>query len=179
MVAPSVSPSAAASTAIELYDVDGDSVLSEDEVQNCPAMKMNFAVYDANANGSLDEAEIEARIHGLTRHRIALFPLTAKVTLDRRPLAGAEVVLEPEPYLGESVRPARGTTRNNGVAKLAVAADELPEAQQGIEATHVGSFKVRITHPESDVPAKYNVQTELGYETVLGSPSVDFNLTTK
>lgn len=179
MVAPSVSPSSAAAAAIELYDVDGDAVLSEDELQKCPAMKMNLAAYDANANGRLEESEIEARVHDLTRHRIALFPLTAKVTLDRRPLAGAEVVLEPEPYLGESVKPARGTTGANGVAKLAVAADDLPESQQGIDATHVGSFKVRISHPEVDVPAEYNIETELGYETVLGSPSVDFALTTK
>jgi hypothetical protein len=41
---------------------------------------------------------------------------------------------------------------------------------------HYGTFKVRITHPSIQIPAKYNTETELGYETEVGNPYANFDL---
>ena len=176
---PSVDPSSAAEEAIVLYDSDSDGALNEAEYSKCPAFVKHLAQYDANGDGSIDRDEIEARITDLRRRRVALTPLRAIVILDGRTLPGANVVLEPEPFLGDSVKQANGTTNAQGVAKMQIAAEDLPEGQQGIRAVHVGSFKIRVTHPDKDIPDKYNVNTELGYETLFGSPSVHIRLSTK
>lgn len=45
--------------------------------------------------------------------------------------------------------------------------------------SNIGTYKVRITHPTVNLPAKYNVNTTLGYESQLGSPVAKFDLSAK
>ena len=41
---------------------------------------------------------------------------------------------------------------------------------------HYGTYRVEITHPTINIPAKYNTATTLGYETERGNPSTSFEL---
>jgi hypothetical protein len=52
----------------------------------------------------------------------------------------------------------------------------VPEHLHRLKLVHYGTFKVRITHPSIEIPAKYNTETELGYETEPGKPNVRFQL---
>jgi hypothetical protein len=174
--APSVDPSAAAAQAIELYDSSGDGALDDAELKKCPGLLLKKANYDQDANGSLSQEEIEGEISELFGHGTGGTQLRCFVTYQGRPLAGANVVMEPEPYLGEAVRSATGTTDGAGTAQMAIPAEYLPSHLQRVKAVHYGTFKFRITHPTTAIPSKYNTQTELGYETEINNPLVKFDL---
>ena len=96
--------------------------------------------------------------------------------MDGRPLSGATVKLIPEKYLGDEIKAAVGVTNDGGSATMRIPDEDLPEAQRGIVGVHYGTYKVEITHPTMKIPAKYNTQTTLGYETERGNPYADFDL---
>jgi hypothetical protein len=174
--APKVDATTAAGAAVERYDANGDGLLSKQELAKCPAILGKLSAYDRNGDSSVDKAEIEHQLSQLLKHGTGGTQLSCLVTYKKKPLGGAEVVLEPEPYLGSEVQTARGTTNGSGSAQLAIPAEYLPSHLQRMKAVHYGTFKVRITHPSISIPAKYNTETELGYETEIGNPMVRFEL---
>ncbi|MCA9261433.1 MAG: EF-hand domain-containing protein [Planctomycetales bacterium] len=174
--APDVDPEECARLAFESYDANSDDRLDAAELKACPAVSAKFAVYDANEDGAVDPAEFAARLENLFGKRVGLTQLKCSVTLRGRPLAGARVEFEPEPYLGEGIAPASGETDEDGSAQMSVAKERLPSDLQRLRAVHYGTYKVRITHPQLALADRYNVETELGYETESGNPSVSFDL---
>jgi hypothetical protein len=176
---PEVDPEAAAESAISDYDADGDGALGADELVKCPGILSKLALYDADKNGAVEQAEIARRIGELFKHNPGATQLTCSVTYRGRPLADAEVVFEPEEYLGEEIQVARGVTDAAGVAAIGIPPEFLPEHLHRLKALHYGTFKVRVTHPSIALPARYNAATELGYETESGNPNVGFILTDK
>lgn len=173
--APSVDVDAAAVEAIKLYDADGDGALSQQELAKCPGVLAKLAVYDRNGNGSVEPSEIVQHLNRLL-NRTGGTQLDALVLYKGRPLAGANVVLEPEPYLGEAVQESNGVTDGSGSAELAIPPEFVPEHLRRISTVHYGTFKVRITHPTVTLPPKYNTDTELGYETEPGKQTARFDL---
>jgi hypothetical protein len=100
------------------------------------------------------------------------------ITLDGKPLAGAEVSFQPESAAGS---PALGETDQQGRYEM--------RHSRSRKGAQVGLHKVRITtaiERENDrgkiirarerVPAKYNVKTELVREVKSGSNTIDFEL---
>jgi hypothetical protein len=174
--APEVDPSTAAAEAMELYDVNGDGALDDTELKKCPGLLLKKANYDKDTSGALSQAEIEGEMAQLFGHGTGGTQLRCFLTYQGRPLAGANVVMEPEPYLGEAVRAASATTDGAGTAQMAIPAEYLPSHLQRVKAVHYGTFKFRITHPTIAIPPKYNTETELGYETEINNPLVKFDL---
>lgn len=174
--APDVAPSAAAAEAITLYDLNRDGVLSSDELKHCPAIQAKLRVYDADGNGAVSRQEVEARLADLFKHGTGGTQLNVLVTLAGRPLADADVLLEPEPYLGGGVQPAKGKTNGSGAAQMGISPDYLPSHLQRLKAVHYGTYKVRVTHASTLIPEKYNVKTEIGYETEVGNPFLRVDL---
>lgn len=181
VTAPNIDPDTAAAAALELYDSNHDGSLSKAELAKNPAVLLSFAAYDLNGDGAIGGDEFVARLSELYGKRIGLTEVSSKVTYQGRPLKDAVVVFEPEPYLGEEIPEARGTTDANGTASMTIAAEFLPEnlRQRNRSLTKVGTYKVRITHPNMSLPDKYNTQTTLGYETQIGSPFATFSLSAK
>ncbi len=174
--APKVDPTQAAAKAIELYDKDGDGALSETELVKCPGMRGHLTMYDKNGNKKVEQEEIAGRLTELYKHGTGATQIICVVKYKGRPLADADVVLEPEPYLGGDVQAARGTTNGSGSVDLGIPAEFLPKHLAKIKAVHYGTYKVRITKPSASLPAKYNTDTEIGYETEVGNPNVYFDL---
>ncbi len=174
--APDVDPAAAGAEAMTLYDANKDGALDLDELAKCPGLLVKIASYDKDGNGKLEEQEIVDGVGVLFKNGTGGTQLQALVSYKGRPLAGAEVVLEPEPYLGRGIQTAKGTTNGSGATQLGIPAEFLPSHLQQMKAVHYGTFKVRITHPTTSIPAKYNTETELGYETEVGNPLVRFDL---
>jgi hypothetical protein len=174
--APSVDPPSAAVQAMELYDSNEDGALDNDELKKCPGLLLKKERYNADGNGSLSQSEIEEGINKLFGRGTGGTQLRCTVLYKGSPLAGAKVVMEPEPYIGEAVQTATGTTDGAGTTQLAIPAEFLPSHLHRVKAVHYGTFKVRITHPQIAIPPKYNSETELGYETEVNNPLVRFDL---
>jgi hypothetical protein len=177
--APEVNTESAAIGAIAQYDGNGDKSLSMEELAKCPGILSKITLYDKNADKTIDQQEIADRLADLLKYGTGGTALTAVVSLNGKPLRGAAVVLEPESYLGAEVQTAEGTTNGAGSAALGIPPEYVPEHLRRKKMVHFGTFKVRITHPSVPIPAKYNSDTELGYETEPGNPYVQFALTSK
>jgi hypothetical protein len=174
--APKVDPSVAAGKAISSYDQDGDKALSDGELAKCPGILNHLAMYDKNGDKKVEEDEIVARLTDLFKHGTGATQIICVVKYKGRPLADAEVLFEPEPYLGGDVQIAKGTTNGSGSVDLGIAPEFLPKHLARIKAVHYGTYKVRITKPSAPLPAKYNTETTLGYETEVGNPYANFDL---
>jgi hypothetical protein len=177
--APEVDAESAAARAMELYDANDDAALNKEELAKCPGILAQIKTYDQNANSAVEEDEIRRRLSELLKYRTGATGLNALVLYNGRPLSGATVVLEPEPYLGDQVQKAEGVTDGAGSADLGIPQEFVPEHLRRIKCVHYGTFKVRVTHPTVELPAKYNTATELGYETQPGDPYVRFALSSK
>ena len=173
---PRIDPERSAADAIRLYDADKDGSLNAAELAKCPGMLAEIKSYDRDGNGLVSQAEIAARIKDLRSHGVGLTRLNCDVTINGRGLKDATVEFEPEPYLGDEIQAAQGITDADGVAQMAIPNDKLPADQQGLKAIHYGTYKVRITHPKTKLPAKYNTETTLGYESRPGDPYATYAL---
>jgi hypothetical protein len=176
---PFIDPVEASRQAMELYDTDHDGELSDQELAACPGILQHRDVYDTDHNGKISRQEVEDRILSLRSSRVGLTILQVQVRLDGRPLISAVVKLIPEKYLGDDIKAAVGTTAGGGLASMRIPEEDLPAAQHGLAGVHYGTYKVEITHPTVKIPAKYNTQTTLGYETEPGNPYVNFDLKSK
>lgn len=174
---PRIYPDEAGRLAISDYDTNNDGVLSRDELaQQAPGLLKSLSVYDTNGDKAISADEIAARLRYWQEEGTGLKVLECLVTLDGRPLPGATVVFDPEPFLGNAIKPATGATDGRGMATLAVAQEDLKSSERGLHAVYVGVYKVRITHPDYDIPPQYNTETTLGQETAYDSPG-QINLT--
>ena len=78
--------------------------------------------------------------------------------------------------MGPNVKPATGVTMPTGLTRLSHAEEFLPKTANGRPMYGVtsGTFKVEITHPSRNIPARYNTATELGEEIAYDlNPSGD------
>jgi len=145
---PSIDADESGAQAMAQYDRDNDGLLSKDELENCPAILHRIERYDFDQDGQVSAAEIAKRVGELQKSKVALMPLGVKVTFNGRPLAGAEVRLIPETFLGEAVQSASGTTDKYGMTTPAIAADKLPADLADIRGVHLGLYQVEISHPK-------------------------------
>jgi hypothetical protein len=159
-----VDPGSAATGAMAKYDKDGDGQLSEAELGSCPAILSALASIDRDKDGRVSGTELEDRIQFWMDSRTRMAAVTCIVTLDGRPLGGATVKIVPETFLADNVAPGSGVTMDNGMAMLRARDEDLPAAWQGLRGVQLGLYCVEITHPDKQVPAKFNTQTTLGLE---------------
>lgn len=168
---PDVDPADASEQAMELYDTDHNGSLSDQELANCPGIQRHQQLYDKDGNGAISREEIEEQLRQLLSSRVGVTTLRIDVRMKGRPLAGAQIKLVPEKYLGEDVKVAYGTTNARGTARMDIRDADSLSSEQGLLGVHYGTYKVEVTHPEVSIPEKYNTQTTLGYETEKGNPN--------
>jgi hypothetical protein len=159
--APSLSADDAAAKAIAAYDTDRDGAIGGDELKQCPALAGAVERIDKNGDKKLSAEEIAARMRLFLETNSGITNVPCHFTIDGRPLKGAEVIFEPEAFMGSSFKPARGTTDENGAVSL------MTEGMN-LEGVPYGFFRVRVSKKGADgketVPARYNEQTTLGQE---------------
>jgi EF hand domain-containing protein len=162
---PKVDPEEAVASAMEQFDKNGDGELDKSELAACPALLDALGEYDTNGNKMIGRDELALRIGNMYSRKISLTAADCKVTLNKKPLAGAKILFVPEEFLGAGTTvAAEGVTDQFGLAIMAIPAENLPEELRRHKKTQVGVYRVEITHPSKTIPAKYNTQTELGYE---------------
>ena len=160
---------------MELYDTDHDGQLSDKELEACPGIRMHRDLYDADHDGKISR---RGRGQNSKAQSIACRPnKVGSPSAFGRPATGrSHGEASPEKYLGNDIKGAVGITGPAGAASLSIPDEDLPASQHGLTGVHYGTYKVEITHPTIKIPAKYNTQTTLGYETERGNPFVDFDL---
>jgi hypothetical protein len=180
---PQHDPAAAAKEAIATYDKNSDGAIAGDELKAVPALvdhpQLPVKLTDKNSDGRITADEIQGRIQAWLDSKVGIMSFHCTVKLDGKPLSGAKVVFEPEAFHKGAVNEATGTTGEDGSAVMAVDQAKLPEHLKGINGMQTGFYKVRITHPSTSVPAKYNTETTLGQEVssdAVGSINVTFDL---
>src|SRR5262245_39706088 len=113
---PKIDPASAATQALELYDKNHDGKLNQGELAQCPGVLISIEKYDTNNDKMIDEEEFRTRLQSLLKHGTGGTELAAHVIYQGKPLAGATVVFEPEPYLGDDIQTGQGVTSNAGIA---------------------------------------------------------------
>jgi hypothetical protein len=153
---PQVSASQAAAQAMEMYDADKDGKLSGAELQKCPSL----AKLAAGGQGVTADV-IAGRIQAWKNMGVARMPIGFTVLRNGKPLAGAEVKFVPEKFLGENMVVCTGKTNENGVANPSIPTSGELYDPEGIPP---GFYRVEVTKPGTEIPAKYNAETVLGLE---------------
>jgi hypothetical protein len=183
---PSIDAGDAASQAMDMYDKDGDGAIAGSELDGAPALKASMDTLDANKDGAVQEEEIVQRIETWQATKIGIMPVGSGVTLDGRPLVGATVTFDPEPFLGDDIKTAVGETGPSGSATVSIPKDQRPtsDTPAGIQ---IGFYRVRVSKVvdgKETIPAKYNTETTLGQQVAPDDPAIlrqnmSFALTTK
>jgi hypothetical protein len=171
---PAINASRAGSQAMEQYDTNGDDVVSGAELDKAPALKAALARLDTNSDGGVSADEVTARVEAWQAMRTGLASVRCHVTLDGQPLVGAEVVFEPEEFLGEEIKTAAGKTNQFGDAAPTIPPEERPDPTLPGGA-HFGLYRVRIskvTNGRELIPARYNKESILGQEVSYDDPGM-------
>jgi hypothetical protein len=143
--APNVNAQSAAAEAIRLYDKDADGQLNDSELAACPAI--NSAKYDTNKDGRVSGDEIAQRLQQIYAAGIGVMEVHCSVARGGRPLEGATVRFVPEPFLGDAILPASGTTDSRGATTPSVSGDQLPGNLRNVSVMQAGLYRVEIEHP--------------------------------
>ena len=174
---PAIDPAVAAVKALEAYDADRNGSIAGAELDASPALKSALERLDANRDGGVSADEIVARVNAWKAMKTALTSVRCLITLDGRPLPGATVTFEPEPFLGEHVKTATGQTNQFGDAAPTVADADKPDPSLP-GGVHFGFYTVRITKPggsRDGVPERFNANSTLGLEVAYDEPGIRDN----
>jgi len=164
---PGINASAAGAKAIEMFDANKDGKISGEELNKCPGVKAAIAQIDPSGQGITAEA-ITARIKAWQATKLGRMSMACRVTRNGQPLAGATVKFVPEPFLGENMKVAKGTTDQNGMAMISIETSG-PKDPPGVPP---GLYRVEITKEGMNIPAKYNTETILGQEVALDAKGI-------
>ncbi len=162
---PEINAGAAGRAAMKEYDTNKDGKAAGDELLKAPSLNAAIDNLDQDGDKAVSAEEVTARIEKWQESKLGRMSMIITVTFRGKPLQGASVVLEPEKFLGENVKAAKGTTDQHGMVVVRTVDSELPGVAPGL-------YKVKITKEGMNLPAKYNKQTTLGIEVAVDSKDV-------
>lgn len=158
IVPPALDPEAVTTAVLSRADADSDGIVEEAELAAVPALVGAVEDMDADHDGGISKAELRRWFDRLHTSRIAITSFAGNVRHLQRPLANVTVKLTPEPFMGQDMKAAEGTTDADGRFSATIPGSKYP----GINC---GLYRVEITGQGNDgkpVAAKYNAQSILG-----------------
>lgn len=166
---PSFDADEAAEQAMALYDTNGDGYVAGDELGNAAGLKAAIKNLDTDKDEKISPEEIAERVRVWDRSEIGMMMFDSIVLMDGRPLAGAQITLEPDEFLGEVLQAAVDVTDLGGNARVRIPKENrpTPDTPAGMQA---GIYKVRVSKVvggKETIPAKYNTETILGQEVSM------------
>lgn len=158
---PDWDPSGISETVMELFDSDGNGLLSGDELKKSPGLLAGLDIIDTDDDQKISAAEIVARFELYEQQKLGLRDRKFRVTYNGKPLADANVKLVPEPFLEDVIEPATGVTGPDGNVQPSSGVD-------GLRGMRPGYYRIEVTSDKVKLPAKYNTETVLGAEVSPG-----------
>jgi hypothetical protein len=160
IAAPEWDPSEQASAALEALDADSDGKLQEEELAKAPGLAAGAKHIDNDGDGAVSADELRTRFEMFETAGVALRTPSFVVKYRGRPLAEADVKFIPEPFLKDVVEPAHGKSDADGSV--------LPTGPiAGVVGMRPGYYRVEVSSPKVNLPAKFNSATTLGVEVPL------------
>ena len=171
---PSIDADAAGLAAVEQYDSSGDGKIDADELGRTPSLRRALGRLDTDNDGAVSAAEISARIRNWQESKIGLTQVSCQVNYNGQPLQGATITFEPEEFLGGSIKACAGKTGKEGNTMLSIPGGlhDSPGGAAGLPGGAPGFYRIKITSPDIELPAKYNTDTVLGAEIANDAESV-------
>jgi hypothetical protein len=172
----------AATDAISACDKNNDGKLDENELDAIPAIKNDLPQFDKDNNKSIDANEIAERLEQSQALKVALVPCSFVVKLDGKPLADADVTLEPESFLASTLQPCIGKTDPTGRVSPSKTASNKDGDNSGLTGVPPGLYKLKIIHPKLEKLPQYHSETKLGLHVASDNPNLmmlEFALTSK
>lgn len=157
---------------VKKYDKNGDGGLDDTELKSVDGLARAKSRFDANSDGKITADEIDARIAKWVESKIGLTQFSVGFTYGNKPLDGATIKLVPEDWLGTEVKPGTGTTDATGRANIVMAQEDLRADEKGLPGMRLGVYRVEVTHPSIQLPAKFNTQSEIGVEVANDDPEM-------
>ena len=175
---PDFDPSESADKALELYDADGSGALSQAELENCPGIGTALDRFDSDGNGEVSGEEIEARIEEWIEKKSSSLAISISLRMNGKPLGNAKIEMVPASYMGDLGLTIQGHTGPRGSSRLVINKDKSNEEFHDLPGIPPGLYTIRVTHPDKDIPAKYNTDSTLGAEISyeMGREGVSLNL---
>jgi hypothetical protein len=164
---PALSPEKSAEQAMQEYDSDGNGSISVEEAAASPGLTAAFEKIDKSADGELSAQEIVDRINYYKNATSWVINGQIRIIHKRRPLVGATVTFEPEPFLGPSFKVCSGVTDDRGEAFI--------KGDDALPGIYLGFYRVKVNkevNGKEILPAKYNEETELGFEANNDVPEI-------
>ena len=158
--APPIDAETSAELALQEYDTDSDGKISKAESKKTALDPKKG--WDSDGDGAISAEEIQQRLERYEQLKAGLQTLTCTVRYRGDFLPDAEVLFEPEAFLGEAASSAEGKTNSYGQAEIVSAA--IAAEDPTLRGIRCGLYKVKITHPELKVPKKYNEDTTFFFE---------------
>ena len=171
---PGINASSAGSQAMEMYDKNGDGNVSGDELAGAPSLNAAVVRLDTNNDKGVSADEVAARANAWKGMETGMTTVRCHITLDGQPLSGAQVVFEPEAFLGDEIKIAKGTTNQFGDVAPTIAVEDRPDPKSP-GGVHFGLYKVRISkqaNGKETIPGRYNSETMLGQEVSYDDPGI-------
>jgi hypothetical protein len=156
-----IDPQAATAEAMRTCDTNSDGQLEAKELAAVPSLKSTLKHVDTDSDGRISTAELQTRLAQLFADPVAFTNVQCTVTRGGRPLSAAEVRLIPEPFLGEALHEATGTTDEFGATQLAVAPENMPADMKDLQLMQVGLYRVEVKHPSVTAPPKEPLGAEI------------------
>jgi hypothetical protein len=171
LVAAPISPSGAASKAMELFDTNKDGKISGAELDKAPGLKAALTILNTDKDKGVTQEQIQAQAQKWVDSRTARMPVNCTVTRNGQPLAGATVKFVPEKFLSEYLTASPvGTTDEAGRALISLPTTPGPEGDP--PGMGPGIYRVEITKAGDNIPAQYNTATTLGQEVSKQNPEL-------
>lgn len=152
----------AGEVAVERFDSNSDQVIDKAEWANSPSLANAFADFDSDGDGKVAAGDVTGRLLRLSMSGKPLAEVECRVQQEGGPLAGASVRFKPMLAKPAPNWAGEGVTNAQGIATISLPADFVPAELQGAKGIPPGVYLVEITHPERQIPARYNSATELG-----------------